>query len=315
MTELLPESDFRAIEPRWERILDCRPAMLRMATARCRSLHDAEDVVGHALEAAFVSAVPDDELGPWLNRVVLNLCAETHRAHYRYLRLTERAVRRADLVEHGHEDRVVARLAAAQITSAVEELPDRQRRVLAMRSQGLPLTDIAQQLNLPYKTVESLLSRARAGLRAKAKALLALVPTLVACRRNWTRIAAGTIAPATLAGFVLALPSWAPLGTAHGPGVTSADSVLAIAGPRLDARPAVAAVPARPAATSFKRPAKAHASTRTVGPRLSPKAGPISAQLGGAERQRPQEDFLQSLVRCVREGPELAPDHVGCRES
>jgi DNA-directed RNA polymerase specialized sigma24 family protein len=74
-----------------------------------------------------------------------------------------------ELIDPGHEERVLARLAAAGITRQVDLLPERQRQVLAMRSEGVTVTDIAARLDLPCKTVESLLSRARSALRAAAK--------------------------------------------------------------------------------------------------------------------------------------------------
>jgi RNA polymerase sigma factor (sigma-70 family) len=310
MTALMPESDRAADDLRWHHVWEHRGALLRIARRRCRSWHDAEDVVAQAMLAAMGSAVPDAELAPWLTRVVTNLCAESHRAHERSRRLAQRAARHAELVDHGHEENVVTRLAADHISAEWARLPERQRRVLAMRSEGFAVTDIAVELDLPYKTVESLLSRARSGLRAAAQSLAAVTAVFVAARRYAPRAALLTAVPAMAAAFALAAP--APGAAVHGDRMTTltaasdttASARLVATAPRVTTTRVVRSTAAGPALNSAPAPAFA--------PRLKPSAGPVSAELGGGKRRRSDEDLVQSIRRCVADGPEVTAEHVGC---
>jgi RNA polymerase sigma factor (sigma-70 family) len=314
MTALMPERDAGPGDSRCERVWQHRPAMLRLARRRCRSLHDAEDVVGQAVLAAIRSHVPEDDLGPWLSRVVINLCMQSQRGHYRDLRLLDRAARRAELIDDGMEDRVVERLAAVKIASAANRLPERQRVVLELRSDGHSVNEIATQLGLPYKTVESLLSRARAALRGAAKTLLAGLTALSLLRRSWARTSVTVLAPAALAGLAVGVAPWGATGSASAARPVTA--VSAVSAPPEALRHG-AARPAETAAVhrASLKPTRRHARrAQPVGPTLRPHAGPVSAQLGGTERQHTEENLLQSVQRCVREHPQVTSAHVGCRD-
>lgn len=279
MTALMPELDADPSDSRFERLWLHRPAMLRLARRRCRTLQDAEDVVGQAFLAALRSAVPDEELGPWLGRVVSNLCAQSQRGHYRDLRLLDRAARHAEFVDDGMEDRVVARLAAAHIGPAASRLPERQRIVLEMRSDGHSVTEIATQLGVPYKTVESLLSRARAALRGAAKGLLGVVAPLAVFRRTWARGSVTVLAPAAMVGLALGVSPWGPNGSATAPRSVPAVSVSSV--PSRDLHPGTAHLVGNALANRSPHDAPRPAQRRgqPVGPRLQPHAGPVSAQL------------------------------------
>jgi RNA polymerase sigma factor (sigma-70 family) len=314
MTSLMPELDADTTESRDERLCGLRPAMLRLARRRCRSLDDAEDVVGQAILAALHSAVPDSELEPWLGRVVINLCAQSQRGHYRDLRLLARAAQHAELVDDGLEERVVSRLVALHIAPAANRLPERQREVLELRSEGMSVAAIATELGLSYKTVESLLSRARAALRTAAKPLLGALAPLALLRRRWARGTVAVLAPSAMVALGIALiPS-------PGVGASGAFTSLRAAAtpashsarmPRIT--PPVRAVAVHGVAVPGK--ARVVRAPQPLGPRLRPQAGPVSADLGGAERRHPDEGLVQSVQQCVRDHPDVSRTHLGCRDS
>jgi RNA polymerase sigma-70 factor (ECF subfamily) len=316
MTAFMTELDAGSGDSGCERLWQHRPAMLRLARRRCRTLQDAEDVVGQAFLAALRSAVPDADLGPWLGRVVINLCAQSQRGHYRDLRLLDRAARHAELVDDGMEERVVDRLSAAHITQVAHRLPERQRMVLKLRSDGLSLTEIGTQLGIPPKAVESLLSRARARLRVAARNLLGVLAPLALLRRNWTRGSVAVLAPAAMVGLALGVSTWGAVGSggASVPLLAEAKVSAPSSGHHAAATqmiaPARGQLPQPPAAARRAAP-----RTQAIGPQLRPHAGPASAQLGGAERQHPDENLVQSVERCLREHPEVTLAHVGCRQA
>ena len=319
MTALMPESDRSVGDLRCERVWEHRPAMLRIARRRCRSWHDAEDVVAQAMLAALGSTVPDDELAPWLSRVVTNLCAESHRSHERSRRLAQRAAGYAELVDPGHEDHVVTRLAADHISAEWARLPERQRRVLAMRSEGFAVTDIAVELGLPYKTVESLLSRARSGLRAVAQTLAGVVAVFVAARRYAPRAAWVGAVPAVAAAFALSSPTLGGLADdgrfstplVSNAGMTTATAAMPGAAVRRHPTAPVAHSAVR-SSTTAQTPAKAPAQPLT--PRLRPSVGPLSADTGSNERRHSDQDMVQSIRQCLADQPEVTRENVGCRE-
>lgn len=314
MTAIVSEFDTGSSESRFERLWLHRPAMLRLARGRCRSFQDAEDVVSQAFLAALCSVVSDEDLEPWLGRVVINLCAQSQRGYYRDLRLRDRAAQHAEMVDDGMEDRILSRLAAVHIRPAASRLPERQRVVLELRSDGLSLTDIATQLGLPYKAVESLLSRARAALRSAAKGLLAAVAPLLVLRRNWARGSVAVFAPVAMVGLALGVPTWGAAGSGGGSVPLLAESAVSAPSSGHHAEAPQILGPARgqqPQPLAAARGAQRR--SQAIGPRLRPHAGPASAQLGGAERQHSDENLVQSIERCLRERPEVTPTHVGCR--
>jgi RNA polymerase sigma factor (sigma-70 family) len=316
MTALMPESERSAGDARWERVWEHHDALLRIARRRCVSWHDAEDVVGQAMLAAMGCAVPDDALAPWLRRVVMNLCVDSHRAHERSRRLALRAAGHTDLVDPGHEEHVVTRLAADRISAEWARLPERQRQVLAMRSDGVAVTDIALQLGLPYKTVESLLSRARSGLRGVAQSLAGLVAILTAARRRGPRVAWVGAAPAVAAAFMLAAPVLG--GPADGawttaPVMSSNGKPTQLAARQVHAPATTPATrPARRTAVA-RRPAQ-QPSAQPIVPRLQASHGPVHAGVGGLERRRTDQSVQQSVRQCLSHRPDITGEHVGCAD-
>jgi RNA polymerase sigma factor (sigma-70 family) len=106
----------------------------------------------------------------WLYGIATNLVAGHRRSESRHFAALRRAATRVS-DDHGHEDRVVARVDAAsaqgRLASALDALPARDRDVLLLVALAdLSHDEIAQALDIPFGTVGSRLNRARKKLRA-----------------------------------------------------------------------------------------------------------------------------------------------------
>lgn len=134
---------------------------------------EADDVAQEALLRLWRSAGQLDVgiagAGPWLLRVVSNLCIDR-------LRLQGRL---PPMDENFHEaleapvqlSALTQRETAQRIEAAVQALPDRQRVALALfHYDDLSLADIAAKLALSVDAVESLLARARRTLKKELEA-------------------------------------------------------------------------------------------------------------------------------------------------
>ena len=158
-------TDVVSAEDRWLAVWAHRERLLRVASRRVADPAEAEDVVSEAvLRGArhYIAAAPHfDEaagLAPWLTTITVNLCHETHRVRARAERVPAPVT--YDPVTY---DPVCDRVA---VVVALGRLPERQRTAVALRAMGYDVHHIAQRLGCTYKTAESLLSRARAALRA-----------------------------------------------------------------------------------------------------------------------------------------------------
>ncbi|MQY04730.1 RNA polymerase sigma factor [Actinomadura macrotermitis] len=106
---------------------------------------------------------------PWLFGIATNLVAQ----HRRQERRRYRALAKVgpDAAQDGHEDRVLDWVRAEglqpRLAGALRALPAAQRDVLLLSALGeLTNEEIAAALDIPYGTVASRLSRARAKVRA-----------------------------------------------------------------------------------------------------------------------------------------------------
>jgi RNA polymerase sigma factor (sigma-70 family) len=157
-------------DERWQLAWDQRPLLLAMARSRV-SWHEAEDVVSEALlRAQHATDVPTSALRSWLVTTTLRLCTDTHRATARDARRRQLLSGHTLAVVPGPEDEVVDRDQARWFASQVQRLPEHQAEAIELRTEGHEIGSIAGRMNLPYKAVESLLSRARKSLRGWAAA-------------------------------------------------------------------------------------------------------------------------------------------------
>jgi len=134
---------------------------------------EADDVAQEALLRLWRSAgtleVGDMGAGPWLRRVVANLCIDRLRVQGRLTPLDESVPEPAEPARQ--LSALEQRETAVRVDAALKLLPERQRVALALfHYEELSLADIATKLGLSVMAVESLLARARRSLRKDLEA-------------------------------------------------------------------------------------------------------------------------------------------------
>ncbi|MFJ1971177.1 sigma-70 family RNA polymerase sigma factor [Streptomyces sp. NPDC087903] len=208
-TEAAMAAGTEADHDRWQRMWSHREQLLKVARRRSMSPEDAEDAVHEAmLRAAERPDLDDERLGAWLTTVTMRLCVDRYRQVNR-----EAEVRTSPtLVALGPvpvEEAVCDRAEAKWLAVRSGELPARQAEALRLRSEDLDVGQVAMRMGLSYRTVESLLARARRTLRASLAGTLGVVLFLLGRGRprggGRAQALAVTSTAATLAvaGFVL----------------------------------------------------------------------------------------------------------------
>ncbi|MGW3094461.1 sigma-70 family RNA polymerase sigma factor [Streptomyces sp. NPDC001102] len=206
-TEMPAEMD--AADERWRRMWSHREQLLKVARRRSMSQEDAEDAVHDAmLRAAERPDLDEERLGAWLTTVTMRLCVDRYRQVNREaeVRVSPRSIAPGPVpVEEAVCDRAEAKWLA--VRSA--ELPARQAEALWLKSEDLDVGQVAVKMGLSYRTVESLLARARRTLRNSLAATLGFVLFLLgrgrlkAGGKAQAVAAASTAATLAVAGFVL----------------------------------------------------------------------------------------------------------------
>ncbi|QHA07968.1 sigma-70 family RNA polymerase sigma factor [Streptomyces broussonetiae] len=203
-------ADTAAAEERWQRMWSHREQLLKVARRRSMSHEDAEDAVHEAmLRAAERPDLDDERLGAWLTTVTMRLCVD----RYRQVNREAEVGSRPTLVAPGPvpvEEAVCDRAEAKWLAVRSGELPARQAEALRLKSEDLDVSQVAVRMGLSYRTVESLLARARRTLRASLAGTLGLVMFLVGRGRlrggGKAQVVAVTSTAATLAVAGLVLP-------------------------------------------------------------------------------------------------------------
>lgn len=217
-----------AADERWERMWSHREQLLKVARRRSMSPEDAEDAVHEAmLRAAERPDLDDERLGAWLTTVTMRLCVDRYRQVNR-----ETEVRSSPmLVASGPvpvEEAVCDRAEARWLAVRSGELPARQAEALRLKSEDLDVGQVAVRMGLSYRTVESLLARARRTLRASLAGTLGLVLFLLGRGRprsgGKVQAVAAASTAATLAVAVFVLP-YSLDGDENGSGRTPRPSV------------------------------------------------------------------------------------------
>ncbi|GAA3773967.1 hypothetical protein GCM10022403_006240 [Streptomyces coacervatus] len=206
-TEMSAEA--RAADERWQRMWSHREQLLRVARRRSMSQEDAEDAVHEAmLRAAERPDLDDERLGAWLTTVTMRLCVD----RYRQVNREAEVHSRPTLVAPGPvpvEEAVCDRAEAKWLAVRSDELPARQAEALRLKSEDLDVSQVAVRMGLSYRTVESLLARARRTLRASLAGTLGFALFLFgrgrlrAGGKAQAVAAASTAATLAVAGFVL----------------------------------------------------------------------------------------------------------------
>jgi RNA polymerase sigma-70 factor (ECF subfamily) len=189
--------------------------------SRTRNPTDAEDATQtafvHALNGLQRGVVPQFEL-TWLLRIAENVCHSIHRRAYRRY---ERDELPADVVA-GSEDISVSRDRFDLLCTALETLPDRQRRAVLLREwRGLSYEEIAEDLEVSHAAVETLLFRARRSLVKQLGGFATLPMPLVGRVGRWISGGLGTKVAAVTA---VTIGATAALSTAPAPSIKPLDS-------------------------------------------------------------------------------------------
>ncbi|MDC0768311.1 sigma-70 family RNA polymerase sigma factor [Streptomyces sp. HD] len=221
-------------DERWRLMWSHREQLLKVARRRSMSAEDAEDAVHEAmLRAAERPDLDDERLAAWLTTVTMRLCVDRYRQVNR-----EAEVRTSPtLVAPGPvpvEEAVCDRAEAKWLAVRSGELPARQAEALRLKSEDLDVGQVAVRMGLSYRTVESLLARARRTLRQSLAATLGFALFLI----GWGRprgagkvqavAVASTAATLVVAGFVL--PYALDGGGGQGGGGTAPRPVVATPG-------------------------------------------------------------------------------------
>jgi RNA polymerase sigma-70 factor, ECF subfamily len=279
----------------------------RYCLRRLGSREEAED----ALQATYLNAwrslkggfAPDNPQ-PWLFAIAANVCTSTLRTK---LGGTQLELRDPEAFEDLVQVEQPEREAFLDLTEAVRELPERQRRALVLRDwHGLPYDEIAARMAVSSAAVETLLVRARGrvtatlasrewrrDLAASARALvlwpLGLIPAKSALAGGSAQmkagllVAGGTVAPLVAFGVLQTLvfeptePKAANRSTVSAPGqvtqVTPSSSRLERAGQARSAH-----VRTEEPKRRHGRPPAAQAQTDSGSPQAS---GLLSGQASG----------------------------------
>lgn len=202
-------AETQAADERWRRMWSHREHLLKVARRRSMSAEDAEDAVHEAmLRAAERPDLDEERLAAWLTTVTMRLCVDRYRQVNR-----EAEVRTSPtLIAPGPvpvEEAVCDRAEAKWLAVRSGELPARQAEALRLKSQDLDVGQVAVRMGLSYRTVESLLARARRTLRQSLAATLGFALFLI----GWGRprgvgraqavAVASTAASLAVAGLVL----------------------------------------------------------------------------------------------------------------
>jgi RNA polymerase sigma factor (sigma-70 family) len=141
------------------------------ALSMLRNREDAEDAVQttflNAYNALSDGRVPRQEAS-WLFRIVRNVCLNRIRTH---VRKPAGSLDGIDVASsRGVEDQLDQHLHAVALRTALERLPEQQRKAIVLRElQGASYAEIADALETTQGAVESLIFRARRQLASSIR--------------------------------------------------------------------------------------------------------------------------------------------------
>ncbi|MCW2923713.1 MAG: polymerase sigma70 factor [Thermoleophilia bacterium] len=148
------------------------PRLFAYAMSMLRNREDAEDAVQvtfmNAYNALVDGRVPRQETS-WLYRIARNACLNRIRTHTRKPAGSLEGIEVAS--SRGVEDQLDQHLHAVALRSALERLPEQQRKAIVLRElQGASYAEIADALHTTQGAVESLIFRARRQLATTMRA-------------------------------------------------------------------------------------------------------------------------------------------------
>ena len=156
-------------DERWHAVWEHREAAVRAARRYAPSAEDAEDAVMDAIiRCASHPDLDADRAAAFPMVVTRNTCADIARARRR--RESPRYVHAhaSDATAGGFEDTVCAAAEARWLATCLSRLPARERAVVAGRAAGRSDRELALDLAVSPRAVESALTRARRKLKGWA---------------------------------------------------------------------------------------------------------------------------------------------------
>jgi RNA polymerase sigma factor (sigma-70 family) len=222
-------------ERRWALVVPHRERLLSLARRLVRDPGDAEACVHEAMVRCVTFPRLDEaNVAGFLVTTTRRICVDHHRLHARDGRVAARLSGMTAPEPH-LDEAVCDRAEAAWVSARLADLPERQRAAVHARRDGRTHAEIAEYLAVSYKTVETLLYRARTRARAELERTYALLPAFLRRPRTGWGMAAGvgSVALVTSAAMLLA--------PGHGGPAPSAPSAAPFAG----LGPVAGAAPAR----------------------------------------------------------------------
>ena len=306
---------------RWQLVLPHRPYLVRIAMSRGMSPEDAEDCAQEAmLRCVGFATLDESRVVEFLAITTMRLAVDRHRALTRDSKVGLKLVP-WQVDEPSPEDAACDRSEAAWVARHVAALPESQRVALAAKADGLSCQEIAARMGLSYKAVESLLSRARAYVRAAVASAWVLVAR---ARRRGAEVPVD--APVFAMGAIVTIAALAPGGPAFsGPGTPPPSVALHAAAPASELTRGV-----RPTPLPAAYPVAARAPGAWTGAPLPPPAPgpsrpvlplPTAVPTDPCDMRVPHVDTCipvdkyepgAGLQQCLQNGPQVSPRGVTC---
>jgi RNA polymerase sigma-70 factor (ECF subfamily) len=147
------------------------PTVLAIGRRMLRDDAEAEDVAQEAMLRLWRNAggleLGPNGVRPWLRRVVSNLCIDRARAR-RNTTVTDNVPEGSEPA--GQVRQLAERELGNRVDAALKALPERQRLALTLfHYEGMSQIEVGAVLGISDEAVESLLARARRGLKASLK--------------------------------------------------------------------------------------------------------------------------------------------------
>lgn len=162
-----------AARERFEEVFEKHlPEVRRLVARRIGHPDDAQDLVQEVFIRAYDayhSFTPGTNVGAWLYRIAINVCANAAKANQRYRKYVTEEPQDWNVAGHVCDaaDTLVQSYEHCHLRQAVQSLSSDQILVLTLRfSDGLTLPEIAQVLGIPVDTVKSRLKSALARLQS-----------------------------------------------------------------------------------------------------------------------------------------------------
>ena len=151
-----------------QQILDALPHIRRFAISLSKCQADGDDLLQATVERVLNKDVPENvDMKKWMFRICKNIWIDEIRSR----QIRQKAIENQNITIHDRpesEKEIMDKLKLAQVTAAMNKLPDEQRTVLSLIAiEGYSYKDVAEILETPIGTVMSRLARARKNLAAQ----------------------------------------------------------------------------------------------------------------------------------------------------